>query len=72
MRLQRLVGLEQEKIDNEYKQVLENINYLESLLHSDEKIMQVIKEDLLEVKRNLGMLVKLALRLILHKFRLKT
>ena len=54
MRLQRLVGLEQEKIDNEYKQVLETINYLESLLHSDEKIMQVVKEDLLEVKKKFG------------------
>ena len=54
MRLQRLVGLEQDKIDNEYKQVLENISYLESLLHSEEKIMQVIKEDLLEVKKRFG------------------
>ncbi|WP_019878555.1 DNA gyrase subunit A [Succinispira mobilis] len=54
MRLQRLVGLEQEKIDNEYKQILETINYLESLLHSDEKIMQVVKEDLLEVKKKFG------------------
>lgn len=51
MRLQRLVGLEREKIDNEYKQVMDNIAYLEELLQSDEKMRDVIKNDLTEMKK---------------------
>lgn len=54
MRLQRLVGLEREKIDNEYQDIMANIDYLEDLLKSQEKMMDVIKNDLLEVKRKFG------------------
>lgn len=51
MRLQRLTGLERNKIDDEHKQVTETINYLDSLLHSENMIMDVIKADLQETKR---------------------
>ncbi len=50
MRLRRLTGLEREKLENEYTDLREVIAYLESLLASEEKIMQVIKEELLDVK----------------------
>ena len=54
MRLQRLVGLEREKIDNEYKDIMANIDYLEDLLKNHDKMMDVIKADLLEVKKKFG------------------
>ena len=54
MRLQRLVGLEREKIDNEYKDIMSNIDYLEDLLNSHDKMMIVIKNDLLEIKKKFG------------------
>lgn len=50
MRLRRLTGLEREKLNREYEDLRETIAYLENLLASDEKIMQVIKEELLDVK----------------------
>ncbi len=50
MRLYQLTGLERERIENEYKQLLERIEYLESLLASSEKIYSVIKEDLAAIK----------------------
>ncbi|MGR9072920.1 MAG: DNA gyrase subunit A [Gammaproteobacteria bacterium] len=50
LRLHRLTGLEQEKIVDEYKQLLEQIaDYLE-ILGSDERLMKVIKEELEAVK----------------------
>lgn len=54
MRLQRLTGLERQKIDEEHKNVLENIRYLESLLSDEKQIMETIKIDLLEVKKKFG------------------
>ena len=51
MRLQRLTGLEREKIDQEYRDVLETIEYLEGVLADERKVMAIIREDLLEVKK---------------------
>jgi len=51
MRLQRLTGLEREKIDEEYRQLMERITYLRSVLESDHLVMQIIKDELMEVKR---------------------
>ncbi len=50
MRLQRLTGLEREKIEEEYRQLIERISYLHSVLASDSLVMQIIKEELLEIK----------------------
>ena len=52
MRLQKLAGLERKKIEDELKELLKLIHYLEDLLKSPKKIMTVIKEELLEVKSN--------------------
>ena len=46
MRLQRLTGLERKKIDDEYMDVLGTIDYLESILSDDQKVLDLIKEDL--------------------------
>ena len=50
LRLHRLTGLEQEKIVDEYKQLLEQIDGFLEILGSDTRLMEVIKDELLEVK----------------------
>lgn len=54
MRLQRLTGLERKKIDGEYVDVMETIDWLESVLVDEQKVMKIIKEDLLEMKKKFG------------------
>ncbi len=51
MRLQRLTGLEREKIEQEYKDVLETIEWLEAVLADGDKVLQLIKDELLDVKK---------------------
>ncbi len=51
MRLQRLTGLERDKIASEYAQLLEEIANLESILRSEEKLKEIIKDELLEIKQ---------------------
>ncbi|QNO14994.1 DNA gyrase subunit A [Alkalicella caledoniensis] len=50
MRLQRLTGLEREKIEEEYRELLERIKYFNDLLADPQKIDNVIREELTEVK----------------------
>jgi len=50
MRLQKLTGLEHQKVADEHKELLKTIKHLKELLGSEEKILGVIKEELLEVK----------------------
>jgi len=54
MRLQRLTGLERKKIEDEYADVLETIAYLEGVLADEKKVLNIIKEDLLDVKKRFG------------------
>ncbi|MFO7371013.1 MAG: DNA gyrase subunit A [Bacteroidales bacterium] len=54
MRLQRLTGLERDKIRLEYEELLKTIAYLKSLLESEPMRMQVIKDELTEVIENYG------------------
>ncbi len=54
MRLRRLQGLEREKIENEYNELLKTINYLISLLEDKELLLSIIKEDLLRIKNQYG------------------
>ncbi len=51
MRLYQITGLERDKIESEYLEVIKLINYLRDLLSSDAKIYEVIKTDLLEIKQ---------------------
>jgi DNA gyrase subunit A len=51
LRLQRLTGLERAKIEDEYQEMLKTIEYLESVLADERKVLNIIKEELLEVKR---------------------
>ena len=50
MKLRRLTGLEKNKIIDEINELLANIAKLEDILASDEKILNVIKEEMLEIK----------------------
>jgi len=50
MKLQRLTGLERDKIISEYKDTLKEIERLKSILASDAMVSQIIKDELLEIK----------------------
>src|SRR3990172_10554149 len=54
MQLKRLTGLEREKIEDELKELKKRIDYLESLLKDIFKVLQVIKDELLELKKKYG------------------
>ena len=50
MRLRKLTGLEKEKVLEELEELLKLIEHLKDILSSEEKILQVIKEELIEIK----------------------
>ncbi|WP_282155262.1 DNA gyrase subunit A [Cytobacillus gottheilii] len=50
MRLQRLTGLEREKIEEEYANLLALIAELKAILADEEKVLEIIREELLEIK----------------------
>ncbi len=54
MRLHRLTGLEQEKLTEEYKQLLETIAGLIRILENPDVLLQVIRDELLNVKAEFG------------------
>jgi len=54
MRLRRLTGLEREKIENELNDLLKTISELKAILASDERVLEVIKTELLEIKQKFG------------------
>ncbi len=54
MQLRRLQGLEKEKIENEYQELLKKIAYYNELLSDEQKLMGVVKDELLEIKEKYG------------------
>jgi DNA gyrase subunit A len=54
LRLQRLTGLEREKIDRDYQETMDLILYLQSVLMDEQKVFGIIRENLLEMKRKFG------------------
>lgn len=50
MRLARLQGLEREKIEAEYAELMEKINWYQAILSDEKILMGVIKGELLEIK----------------------
>jgi DNA gyrase subunit A len=54
MRLQRLTGLERDKVRAEYKEVMDRIAYYESILASEEIQREIVRTELLEIKDNYG------------------
>jgi len=54
MRLQKLTGLEREKIDEEYEGLIKQINKFKEILGNERLIYQIIKDELLEIKQKYG------------------
>ncbi len=54
MRLSQLTGLQQEKLHNEFDELMKTIEYLQSILDDPELCKKVMKDDLLEVKERYG------------------
>ncbi len=54
MQLRRLAALERQKIEDELAMVMETIAYLEDLLAHPEKVLKVIKEEILQLKEKYG------------------
>ncbi|AND83277.1 DNA gyrase subunit A [Clostridium tyrobutyricum] len=54
MRLQRLTGLEREKIENEYNDLMKTIKYLREILENEELLLSIIKDELNQVKDKYG------------------
>jgi DNA gyrase subunit A len=54
LRLQRLTGLEREKIDRDYFETMQLIEYLQSVLDDEHKVYGIIRENLLEMKKRFG------------------
>ena len=61
MRLQRLTGLEREKIEEEYAELLKTIQYMKDVLSNEHLLLGIIKEELLEIKKNIMIPGKLKL-----------
>jgi DNA gyrase subunit A len=54
MRLRQLTGLEQDKLRAEYKEIMDLIDYLKSVLADEALQMKIIKEELLDIKEKYG------------------
>jgi len=54
MRLQRLTGLEQDKIIAEYRELLESIRDLDDILARPERLTQVVRDELIKVREEYG------------------
>jgi DNA gyrase subunit A len=50
MRLSRLTGLEREKLEDEYKNLIETIAHLNSILANEYMVLEIIKKELLEIR----------------------
>lgn len=54
MRLKTLSGLQREKIEEEYKELMELIKHLREILNSEKLVFDIIKEELLQIKEKYG------------------
>ncbi|MGB9661944.1 MAG: DNA gyrase subunit A [Moorellaceae bacterium] len=54
MRLQRLTALEREKIEEEYQELEKKIAYYREVLASEAKVMEIVRDELLEIKAKYG------------------
>ncbi len=52
MRLQRLTGMERDKIDREYEELLEKIAYFKRILGDEQLVLDIISEELRELKKS--------------------
>ncbi|MDI3533986.1 MAG: gyrase subunit [Thermosediminibacterales bacterium] len=51
MRLQKLTGLEREKVESEYKEVMDRISYYKAVLSDEKLVLDIIKKELTDIKQ---------------------
>ena len=68
MRLRALTGLEQNRLENEYKELEERISYLQSILGDEKVLLGVIRDELLTIKAKYGDDRKTAIELAEDEF----
>jgi DNA gyrase subunit A len=54
MQLQRLTGLEREKIEAEYLELIKKIEYYQMVLKNEKKVLELIKDELQDLKKRFG------------------
>jgi DNA gyrase subunit A len=54
MRLHQLTGLEREALEEEYREIIKLIEYLKSILADPKKVLQIIKDEVAELKKKYG------------------
>lgn len=54
MRFRQLTGLEREKLEEEYRELVRNIDRLRAILADERKVWQLIRDDLLDIKKRFG------------------
>jgi DNA gyrase subunit A len=54
MRLQRLTGLEREKINSEYQDLLKSISQFKAILDSPAMVLQIVKDEMKEIRETFG------------------
>ena len=54
MRLQRLTGLEREKINAEYQDLIKNITRFKAILESEAMVLQIIKDETMDIQKKYG------------------
>ena len=54
MQLRRLSGLERDKIESEYQEILKTIADLEDILANHDRVLQIIRDDLTEINQKYG------------------
>ena len=52
MRLQKLTGLERGKVEEEYEELIKLINKFKEILANEHLLLNIIKEEILEIKEN--------------------
>ncbi len=71
MQLQRLTGMEIEKIREEYNELLKKIEHFKAILGSLEMRMQIIKDELLEIKEKFGDKTRTEIEYTANDFRIE-
>jgi len=54
MRLQRLTALERQKIEDEFKEIMEKIDYYKKVLSDENMVLGIIKDEILAIKQKFG------------------
>lgn len=71
MRLQRLTGLEREKLKNEYEELMKTIEHLRAILADKTLRMDIIKEELTEMKEKYGDKAKTEIEYAANEFKIE-